>query len=561
MMCFRRILLVAALVLLKVAVASAQGGPPEVAAAQAHLQAGRADSAIAVLKDFYARNPAATAGRLLLGNAYRQRGEFDQALEAYAAVTRPRLVMLQARFNAAGIHARRGNKDEAFRLLGELKASGAFDMELAATAPDFEALRADPRFPGVQFQPADFTRPFVEPVRIIHEWVGEARNDQFSWIARGIGDADGDGVSEVVTSAPTHGATAQSQGRGRVYLYSGKSGAQLWTATGAEGEQLGTGLEGAGDVNRDGIPDVIAGAPGSDRAYVYSGRDGAVLLTLRAFKAGESFGQAAAGAGDQDGDGYPDLLVGAPAGSGTGEGAGKAYLFSGKDGALLQVQDGEAAGDAFGSIVAGLRTGRGTPYTVGAPRAGSARTGRVYVYPGPRRPASFVIDSDSTGTALGAMFTSLVGDVDGDKVPDIFASDFGNAASGPATGRIYVHSGATGARLLRLTGENPGDGFGIGSAEAGDVNGDGHDDLVVGAWQYSAAAASGGKIYLYSGKDGTLLRTITGRVPGETLGFDATGIGDVDGDGALDLLVTSSWSNVKGFRSGRMFVIAGERGR
>ena len=118
-------------------------------------------------------------------------------------------------------------------------------------------------------------------------------------------------------------------------------------------------------------------------------------------------------------------------------------------------------------------------------------------------------------------------------------------------------SGSDGTRLHTFTGENAGDAFGIGAPAIGDVNRDGFADLVVGAWQYSAAAASGGRIYLYSGKDGSLLRTITGRVPGETLGFDATGVGDVDGDGKLDLLVTSSWSNVNGFRAGRMYIVAG----
>ena len=84
------------------------------------------------------------------------------------------------------------------------------------------------------------------------------------------------------------------------------------------------------------------------------------------------------------------------------------------------------------------------------------------------------------------------------------------------------------------------------------------DDLLAGAWQFSGAAPSGGKVYLYSGKHGTLLRTITGRVPGETFGFDPTGAGDVNGNGVPDLLLTSTWSNIKGFRSGRMFLISGK---
>ena len=175
------------------------------------------------------------------------------------------------------------------------------------------------------------------------------------------------------------------------------------------------------------------------------------------------------------------------------------------------------------------------------------------------KPGVPAIESDSMGGALGAMFTSFVGDVNGDKVPDVYATDFTNSARGPATGRAYVRSGVDGASLLTLTGENAGDGFGVGPADVGDVDHDGHDDLVIGAWQYASVAQSGGRIYLFSGRDGRVLQTITGRIPGETLGFDATGAGDVDGDGVNDLLVTSSWSNIKGFRSGRMYIISGKR--
>jgi Tetratricopeptide repeat/FG-GAP-like repeat/FG-GAP repeat len=535
-------------------------GPPvpaEVSAAQTALTSGDADGAIRTLEAYFRQHPSAVAGRLLLARAYDQKGDLDRALATYLAIDRPRPSRIQALFGAAGVEARRGRVDEAFELLTRLKATGAFDMDLVRTTPAFAGLERDPRFDGLAFKPADFADPFVEPVHVIHEWRGEAKGDQFSWIARGIGDVDGDGASDLVTSAPTWGAHGQPSGPGKVYVYSGRSGRLLWSRAGKDQEGLGTGLEAAGDVNGDGAGDVIAGAPGGDRAYVYSGRDGRVLLTLEPDLPGERFGASAAGAGDQNGDGVPDLVVGAPGAGAKGRAAGRAYLFSGKDGSRITVLDGEKAGDGFGSIVAGARNGRETPLLIGAPGAGPNGRGRVYAYRPGGRAVQFAIDADSTGAALGGMFTSLVGDVDGDHVLDVYASDFTNSAKGPSTGRVYVYSGKDGRRLYTFTGEGPGDGFGIGSADVGDVNRDGYADLVVGAWQYSAAAASGGKVYLYSGKDGSLLRTITGRIPGETLGFDATGIGDVDGDGVVDLLLTSSWSNVHGFRSGRMFVISG----
>jgi large repetitive protein len=75
--------------------------------------------------------------------------------------------------------------------------------------------------------------------------------------------------------------------------------------------------------------------------------------------------------------------------------------------------------------------------------------------------------------------------------------------------------------LFVLTGETAGEGFGTSPSTAGDVNGDGYADLIVGAWQYAREAISGGRAYLYSGRDGTLMKTFTCRTPGDTFGFDA----------------------------------------
>ncbi|CAN5793257.1 hypothetical protein BH24ACI5_BH24ACI5_18780 [soil metagenome] len=199
------------------------------------------------------------------------------------------------------------------------------------------------------------------------------------------------------------------------------------------------------------------------------------------------------------------------------------------------------------SSPAGHADAKGFVLIIGAPRAGPRNTGRAYVYTTLTTTPAFIIESDETGAALGAMFVAVAGDVNRDSAQDVYASDFANRAKGPSTGRIYVHSGADGSRLLTLTGEGPGEGFGTSASTAGDLDGDGHADL---------AATSGGRIYVYSGKDGRLLRTITSRIPGDTLRFDSVGIGDVDGDGTEDLLVTSAYSGINGYRSGRVFLLS-----
>jgi hypothetical protein len=153
-------------------------------------------------------------------------------------------------------------------------------------------------------------------------------------------------VPDVVTSAPTKNIGGDKTGR--LSVYSTKSGKLLWTADGHPGDQLGTGVEGAGDTNRDGIPDVIARAPGGGYARIYSGRDGRVLLTLHAEDKGDDFGRHAAGVGDVNRDGFADVIAGAPGNSAQRKGAGRAYVYSGKDGRLIKTFTSRIPGDTFG---------------------------------------------------------------------------------------------------------------------------------------------------------------------------------------------------------------------
>ncbi len=489
--------------------ALAQGGPPpEVQKAQSLVQAKDYDGAIKILEPYLQQNPNRVGSWNILAGAYLERGDYDKAIEAYQKVLQAPQLKPQAWYNIAVIHAMKGDKEEAFKYLQMVRSTGSFDMDQLVADARLKELRADARFEKLTPKPEEFANPFVEKVKIIHEFVSEAKGSQFGWIARKIGDVDGDKVIDFTTSAPTY--LVNGQPAGRVYVYSSKSGKLVWAQTGKPGEALGMGVEWAGDTNADGIPDVIAGAPSADKTYVYSGKDGRVLLTLSPQTSGERFGNHVSTVGDLNGDRHDDVLVGAPGSNAKGQGAGRAYVYSGKDGSLLLALDGEKAGDAFGNAVAGYKDKKHSFVIVGAPAAGAKGGGRVYVYEGLSDKPRFIFDADETGARFGGMFLSAVGDVNGDATPDIYASDWNNNAKGNSTGRAYIYSGKDGKPLLTLTGEAAGDGFGIGVADAGDVNRDGHADLIIGAWQHASAAWSGGRVYLYSGKDGVFAPDLHG---------------------------------------------------
>ena len=191
----------------------------------------------------------------------------------------------------------------------------------------------------------------------LREFDGSTAGDGLGWAVAGPGDLDGDGRDDVVLGAPftTVGGAASV---GSVFAYSGADGTLLWRADGVKfGDQLGKALAAAGDVDADGRPDVIAGAPQADpngrgvagTAYVYSGRDGRVLWQFDGGAAGNMLGSAVAGSVDVNADGHADLLVGAPeAAPGGQQNAGLAHAHSGADGPLLWRFQGTAWVGALG---------------------------------------------------------------------------------------------------------------------------------------------------------------------------------------------------------------------
>jgi len=309
-------------------------------------------------------------------------------------------------------------------------------------------------------------------------------------------------------------------------------------------------VAGVGDVNKDGVPDYAVGGPGTNggprpqigRALVLSGADHSILYDLHGKAHLDFFGYDINAAGDANGDSYPDLIVGAPFTIGSALFTGRVYLISGRDGSTLWTQDGKQEQAQLGAGVSGVGDfdGDGLPeQAVGANGAGPQNKGQAFVLSGSTGAYLRTLKPASTAFNFGNFFVHNAGDVDQDGIPDIYVADVADTRLGPNTGRAYVFSGASEEKIRIFNGEAAGDGFGIGRG-IGDIDGDGAADMVLAAFTSSAGAQQGGKVYLFSGKTGKVLRTMTGTTAGSLLGFDALPLGDVNGDGKIDFLITGA---------------------
>jgi hypothetical protein len=389
---------------------------------------------------------------------------------------------------------------------------------------------------------------------------GESNNSYFGFSVAGAGDVNGDGYADIVV-----GAIGFSSDTGKAYAYYGMgdipSDADQWGEEGiSTGDQFGFSLASAGDVNGDGYADVIIGAQGFNssqgRVYVYLGAASGLPAFPLWHADGENgndwFGGSVAAAGDVNGDGYADIIVGARGyDDGANGEAGKAYLYYG--GATDLNDDpweavGEAGNSEFGSKVAGAGDVNGDGYAdilVSAPRYDNYR-GKVYVYYGSAEGLSATVDRELTGAARNEHFGYSVagaGDLNGDGYADVVVggygypgSDSGGDNKGIARAYYGSASGLNSTSVWSAEGENDGDQFGRSVAGAGDVNGDGHSDILVGAYLFGGER---GKVYLYdftSSGMGTPW-VATGIAAPDHFGYSVAGAGDVNGDGFADILV------------------------
>jgi hypothetical protein len=385
---------------------------------------------------------------------------------------------------------------------------------------------------------------FVEQdVRVLHQFNGTG-SASFGWAVSPVGDPRRKRLNNVLVSEAFNGP---SFSRGSAYLYSSRTGRLLRQWDGQDGDWFSFAVADAGDTNRDGANEILLGAPGPTAAGgpgyldLVSGKTGELLHRFVGERSGDAFGWAASSAGDVDRDRHADILVGAPAFHDQAT-AGRAYIYSGRTYELIRSFDGRVLGEEFGSGVGWTedvdRDGvpdqiigaRDAPAHDGQPR------GQAYVYSGKTGSRLYTIPASPFGGQFGSFFVAGVGDVNRDRTPDVYVGDYADGTNGPGAGRAAVFSGKDGRELRAWEGA-AGEGAGPGRG-AGDVDDDGRVDVIVGF--FTAGPTMAGKVEIFSGRDGSLLRSFTSTTAGENLGFDAVGMGDVNGDDVPDALLAAA---------------------
>ena len=458
--------------------------------------------------------------------------------------------------------------------------------------------------------------PVIQPAA----WSVESNvaNAQFGQSIQTAGDVNGDGFSDVVVGSP-----GENNNQGKVYLFLGGPGGlsttPSFTALGSgAGDYFGWSVAAAGDVNGDGLADVVVGAPGAPgsgigRVVVYQGSASGLLVNPVTFQStdcfpslvtGSNFGQSVGTAGDVNGDGFDDVVAAEPGLQIDTNRSGAICVFHGASAGISttgrQVISAPISGSPtlptditqsffFGYSVstAGDVNGDGfADVIVGAPSAhdvssGAAAVGAAYVFLGSASglvtPAAWIQPGDDLSDAQDAApwgfgFTvATAGDLNGDGYSDVVIGEPGVDSAGNNAGAVFIFQGSSSGLVSASPDCDPSNSFttlpaqfcefgvaanallGFSVATAGDLNGDGYADVVIGMPGWANPAGGAGAVeFLYGNGSAQYLFAVSEQIenpdPTAALGNAVATAGDVDGDGFSDVIVS-----IPGHSNGQSF--------
>ncbi len=378
------------------------------------------------------------------------------------------------------------------------------------------------------------------------------------------GDVDGDGVQDFVLSfSPVPGPFD-----GIARVHSGATGSVLWEFGEPDSDGYAISAMGIGDLNHDGFDDVAVGAFAADhagrntgRVWVYSGLDGSILLTIDGPHLDGYFGLGLERLGDLDGDGVRDFGVSSHSLGIFAQNAGAWFAYSGATGAELWRRYGSMVNEGIVNTFkdAGDVNGDGRADVVmrmGQLMGGSIDT-FIRVLSGVDGSVLYEIHIPNVTGIEGFVGVSGAGDVNNDGFGDIVAGRFN---SGSSTSDAVVYSGLDSSVLHTFESYANDLSFGGEVRGVGDLDGDGHDDVALGARESSIRHDQSGYVRVHSGADGRLLRLWHGATADSLFGARIESLGDVNFDGTPDLMIGALRDNEGGLRAGSVTYMSGDLG-